>query len=238
MPHRSQFYSIQESCSYLPTQSSRLEYEEAPDLTALEYASRLQHGWRRFGASLFRPQCLHCQACQSLRVDVDRFQPNRSQRRNRTRNEGDVELIIGEPKLTRERLSLYDRYHRFQASFKGWDEPIEGDPFSYHQSFLNNPIATEEWCYQFDGKLVGFGFVDHLPGVGLSAIYLIHDPSYRDRGLGTWNVLRLIEECQIRELPHLYLGYFVSGCQSLEYKASFIPNQVLRPDGVWAAFRQ
>ena len=37
--------------------------------------------------------------------------------------------------------------------------------------------------------------------------------------------------------PHVYLGYFVDGCASLEYKARFRPNEVLGADGEWGAFR-
>ena len=32
-------------------------------------------------------------------------------------------------------------------------------------------------------------------------------------------------------MQHLYLGYFVEGCRSLEYKARFKPNLVLHADG-------
>lgn len=237
MASRPRFFSGRSSCSYLPDQSSKLEYEDAPDLTSAEYADRLRAGWRRFGTSLFRPRCGACHACRSLRVDVARFRPDRSQRRNRTRNEAAIDLRIGEPRLTREKLRLYDRFHAFQADTKGWGEHIEGDAFSYAGSFVANPIPTEEWCYFLDGDLVGVGYADVMPGVGLSAIYFIHEPDHRDRGLGTWNVLRLIEECRIRGLPHLYLGYFVEGCRSLEYKGRFLPNQVVGPDGAWADFR-
>ena len=38
------------------------------------------------------------------------------------------------------------------------------------------------------------------------------------------------------KLPHVYLGYFVGGCRSLEYKGRFRPNEVLTPNGSWAPF--
>jgi arginine-tRNA-protein transferase len=74
--------------------------------------------------------------------------------------------------------------------------------------------------------------VDSLP-VGLSAIYFVHDPDHSSRSLGTWNILCLIEEARNRGLPHVYLGYWVAGCLSLAYKASFRPHQLLSPDGTW-----
>jgi arginine-tRNA-protein transferase len=37
-------------------------------------------------------------------------------------------------------------------------------------------------------------------------------------------------------LPHVYLGYHVAGCRSLEYKGRFRPNEVLGEDGEWHPF--
>jgi arginine-tRNA-protein transferase len=223
-------------CGYLPDQLWSLEYELVGEMSPDEYMERLLAGWRRFGVMLFRPRCTACTACRSLRVLVERFRPDRSQRRACRANAGEVELRIGEPSATRAKLDLYDRYHAFQADFKGWPEHPAKDVDSYIQSFVNNPFDTEEWCYYLDGKLIGVGYVDALPG-GLSAIYFIYDPQQRHRSLGTWNVLRLIEETAARGLPHLYLGYHVAGCRSMEYKTHFVPNQILHEDGQWRDFR-
>lgn len=231
-----QYISPPSPCSYLPDQLWSLEYEIVSQVSAAEYMVRLRTGWRRFGNMLFRPRCRACQACQSLRIVAESFRPNRSQRRARIANEDEVQLVIGAPCVTRERLRLYDQYHKFQSSHKGWPEHPAKDEASYFNSFVANPFATEEWCFYLGEELVGVGYVDALSG-GLSAIYFFYQPSHRHRSLGTWNVLRLIEECQLRNLPHLYLGYFVQDCPSLRYKADFHPNQVLIPDGNWVDFR-
>jgi arginine-tRNA-protein transferase len=110
------------------------------------------------------------------------------------------------------------------------------DAVSYINSFVENPFPTEEWCYFRGSQLVGVGYVDSLPG-GLSAIYCFYDPEQRQRALGTWNVLCLVEEAARRQLPHVYLGYFVAGCPSMEYKTHFTPNQLLGVDGTWRDFR-
>ena len=68
------------ACGYLPTERWSLEYEMVADLSVQEYTQRLEQGWRRFGAMLFHPKCPVCRACQSLRVEVPKFRPNRSQR--------------------------------------------------------------------------------------------------------------------------------------------------------------
>jgi arginine-tRNA-protein transferase len=220
-----------ERCGYLPDQEARMEYEYVTELTADEYADRVLAGWRRFGHVLFQPQCPYCQACRSLRVDVDRFRPDRSQRRVIKANQGDITLQIGPPRVSDSRLELYRRFHAHRVRTRGWPDR-EDDPISYQLSFVASPFPTEEWCYRLGGVLVGLGHVDVLR-VGLSAIYFVHDPDHRRRGLGTWNILCLIDEARRRGLPHVYLGYWIAGCLSMAYKARFGPHQILGTDGQW-----
>src|SRR5262249_11350850 len=199
-----QYVASPSPCGYLPDRDWSIEYEMVGQMTAAEYLARLKAGWRRFGGMLFRPRCPACQACQSLRVLVDQFRPNRSQKRAARINAGEVELVIGHPGVSREKLRLYDEYHAYQADSKGWPEHPAKDAASYAHSFVHNPIPTEEWCYYLDGRLVGVGYVDRL-AKGLSAIYFFYDPALRKRSLGTWNVLCLVTESAARRLPHLYL---------------------------------
>jgi leucyl-tRNA---protein transferase len=223
-------------CGYLPDRLWSLQYEMVGAMSAGEYMDRLEAGWRRFGSMLFRPRCPGCQACQSLRVLVDRFHLDRSQRRAFRANAGRVELRIGEPSVSSAKLKLYDRYHSAQTETKGWPEHAAKDAAGYHHSFVDNPFATEEWCYYQNNQLVGVGYVDCLAR-GLSAIYFFSDPALRKQSLGTFNVLCILAAAADRALPHVYLGYYVAGCPSLSYKARFAPNQILRADGIWQNFR-
>ena len=166
---------------------------------------------------------------------MTRFRPDRSQRRARKANEGEVELRIGVPRVTRSRLALYDRYHAFQSDLKGWPQHPAKDPDSYAESFVYNPFPVEEWCYYLGRQLVGVGYVDVVPE-GLSAIYFYYEPEERQRSLGTYNVLRALQYASHRHLAHVYLGYRVEGCISLQYKGRFRPNEVLGPDGQWVPF--
>jgi arginine-tRNA-protein transferase len=100
------------------------------------------------------------------------------------------------------------------------------------RSLAFNPFPTQEWRYFLDGALVGVGYVDELSG-GLSAIYFVRDPAYRDRSLGTWNVVCLLNRARALGLPHVYLGYHADSCPSLQYKGRFRPHEHLDHDGVW-----
>jgi arginyl-tRNA--protein-N-Asp/Glu arginylyltransferase len=235
-------------CGYLPDQQWSLEYDYVAELSPSEYLQFMLDGWRRFGHMLFRPVCANCQACRPLRIRAAEFRPDRSQRRNRRENEGTIELRIGPPAVTRAKLNLYDRYHAFQADHKGWPEHATKDITGYSDSFVHHPFEVEEWCYYLDGRLVGVGYVDALERIednpalqgqtGLSAIYFYYDPDERHRGLGTWNVLSIIEQAVRRGLPYVYLGYYVEGSPSMAYKLRFVPNEIRHPDGVWRPFRQ
>jgi len=225
------FFAPPARCEYLPDETARLEYVQVDQMSAAEYLEWLRRGWRRFGHVMFRPSCPSCRKCQSLRVPAASFAPHRTQLRIWKTNAGVVTITVGEPSPSAETRALYDKFHRYQQSAKGWPapEPDGGDLFAV------NPFPTEEWRYAVDGQLAAVGYVDALPD-GLSAIYFFYDPGERRRSLGTFNVLAIIDEARRRGLPWVYLGYYVEGCRSVEYKARFAPNEVLRPDGTWVSF--
>jgi leucyl-tRNA---protein transferase len=215
-------------CEYLADRSWQFRYELVPHLRPADYMERLQQGWRRFGWAMFRPDCPSCRMCQSLRVPVATFRPSSSQRRVWKRNLGEVTVRIGAPALSRDRLDLWVRFHRHGHETKGWPLEATGDP----GMLLENPFPTEEWTYHLGNRLVAVAYVDALPQ-GLSAIYCYYDPTERTRSLGTLNILSLLASARERGLPHVYLGYYVAGCRSMEYKRKFRPSEVLRPDGTW-----
>jgi len=220
--------SPQTPCVYLPDRLWQLRYEIAPDLQAVEYMERLKAGWRRIGFATFRPECPSCSMCQSLRVPVATFQPNQSQRRAWKRNHTEVDVRVGAPSVSLDRLDLWAKFHRDGQQRKGWPAVAGDDP----GMLLQNPFPTEEWTYYLGDRLIGVGYVDALP-VGLSAIYFYYNPDENHRSLGTFNILSLLAAARQRGLSHVYLGYYVEGCRSLEYKGRFQPNEVLRRNGQW-----
>lgn len=221
-------------CSYLPDQRSSMEYVFVAQASASEYQDRLLRGWRRFGRAFFHPVCKSCKRCLSLRVPVSSFRADRSQRRAVKAN-GDIRVVISKPEVSDEKLRLYDRFHEYQSLDKGWPEHGPKDPVEYVESFVDNPFPTEEWQYFLGDQLIGVGYVDVLPAA-MSAIYFFYDPETKDRSLGTFNVLKVIGSAAERGIPHVYLGYCVEGCRSLEYKSRFRPNEVLQTDGSWKPY--
>jgi len=228
------FHTPSDRCGYLPERTARMRYEIFSAISPDEYAERMKAGWRRFGFALFRNDCPTCQECRSIRVDPRTFNPSATQKRVFKLNDGAIQLKIGSPSVSDEKLALHDKFHAHQSEAKGWPYHGPKDESDYLESFVDNPYPIQEWCYYLEGRLIGVGYVDPLP-VGLSAIYFYYDPDEAHRSMGVWNVLSVIAKAKAANAPHVYLGFHVRGCSSLEYKAKYRPNEVL-VEGVWQSF--
>jgi len=211
-------------CVYLPGRESRLEVRLVGDLTGEEQDRELSGGVRRFGRTLFRPTCSGCNECVPIRVPVAGFRPSKSQRRVLRRNL-DIAVEVGEPDVDLERLHLHRRFHEERERRRGWASSAMNLE-EYVDSFLDNAVPTLECRYRLGGKRVAVAYVDESPRA-LNSVYAFHEPELSRRGLGTFDVLVEIEEARRRGKEHLYLGFLVEGCISMEYKRSFRPCEVL-----------
>ncbi len=215
----------EEPCVYLPDQLSRIRYRVIDYCTPETYTSLLERGWRRFGRIFFRPMCSPCTECRSLRVDVERFRPNRSMRRTLVRNR-DLRVGLRRASVSDQHLELYDRYHDDMAERRGWSEKSI-TLLSYYRTFVEGRNDFGHEMLFFDGdRPVAVALVDLLPRA-ISAVYCFYEPELRSRSLGVYSVLRQIELARDRGVPHLYLGYLIEGNQSMRYKSRYRPHEIL-----------
>jgi arginyl-tRNA--protein-N-Asp/Glu arginylyltransferase len=220
-------------CSYLPDRAASLEVRVMLDVSEAETEGLLEQGWRRFGPMYFRPACAACTECVSLRVVVDDFVPTKSQRRA-ARACGRLRRVVGRPRVDEARLALYAKWHAQREAARGWDaNPETRDRYALEFAFPH-PCAREAALYDDDAKdargesrLVGLGLFDEMPRA-LSAAFFFFDPDYARLSPGTANVLSLVDDARRSGRPHVYLGYRVAGCASLEYKGLFRPHETLR----------
>jgi arginine-tRNA-protein transferase len=219
------FTAPPDRCSYLPKETASLEYRYAPGLGGAQFQELLRRGWRRHGLTIFRPACPSCTKCRSLRVDVRRFEPTKSQRRTLRRN-AEVQVTLAESAVTDEHLRLYNDYHSDMHQRRGWphDRITAGQ---YHESFLAGgwPFAREVRYYR-NGRLAGVGLVDLVPD-GLSSVYFYHDPDWRPLGPGTYSILQELQLARDLGLRYVYLGYWIAECPSMAYKGRFAPHEIL-----------
>jgi leucyl-tRNA---protein transferase len=212
-------------CSYLPEETSSLEYSVRDTIEPDRYEALLERGWRRHGRHFFRPACPSCRKCRSLRVDVARFTPSKSQRRAIRKN-ADVEWELAAPAATADHVRLYNAWHADMHVRRGWrDDRITVE--DYRDVFLAGRWSfAREIRYVRRGQLIGVGLVDVLPSA-LSSVYFFHDPAWRTAAPGTFSILQEIELARQSDRRWLYLGYWIAECQSMAYKANFGPHELL-----------
>lgn len=197
------------------------------DVTVEELDALLSRGWRRFGPVYFRPACSSCSECVTLRIDVSRFSPSKSQRRA-AKNGARLERVVGVPVVDDERLSLYHLWHAHRESTRGWDES-QLDVERYALDFAFPHPAAREVAFrdpEDGGRLVGLGIFDETKQ-SMSAVYFFWDPERAPASLGVANVVTLVDDARAKALPYVYLGYRVLGCPSLVYKSKYLPHELL-----------
>lgn len=155
-----------------------------------------------------------------MRIPVDKFKPNRSQRRARKAN-NDVTVHIAESRYTDEYFDLYARYLDFRHRDGGMDKPERAD----FERFLICDWCDTIFCeMRLDGKLMGVAVTDKV-STGLSAVYTFFEPTMISRSLGTAAIMFQIEVASALNFPFVYLGYWIEGCQKMAYKANFSPQE-------------
>lgn len=184
-------------------------------------------GFRRAGRVIYQPICTGCRACLPIRIPVSRFKPDKSQRRIWRRNQ-DLLVTIAAPAITPQKYRLYRKYQTIwhaSATDEGWEE---------FEAFLyQSPVNSLEFEYRDPaGRLLAVGICD-VCSRSLSSVYFYFDPDEARRSLGTFGALYEIEHARSLGILCYYLGFFVRGCGSMEYKANFRPNELLCPDGTW-----
>ncbi len=220
-------------CQYLPDRQSRQEYELVAGISPEEYEARMNAGWRKFGAFLFHPVCSACTECRPIRIPLDRFAPDRSQRRS-LKDNADLTVRFAQPTVDETRMALWRRYHAGQAARKGWPSHNRTSQ-DYATSFVRNPIPAIEITIYEGETLLAVVLTEITPNV-VSGIYHYHDPDRRERGLGTFAMLQTLELALSLGKAYAYFGYYVAGCGSMNYKARFRPCQILGTDSIWRDF--
>lgn len=211
-------------CPYLSDREHQMDNRVMIDVPPGEVEALLQRGWRRFGPHYFRPACIGCDACISVRIPVQTFQMSKSQRRA-WRRCGGIEVRLQLPMVDQQRLELYAAWHAQREASKGW-LPNGLDLDAYRRQFCYPHPCARELAYYEEGRLVGIGIVDETPE-SISSIYFFYSPAMAKRSLGIASVLFEIEIARSRGRKYVYLGYHVEGCGSLEYKSGFRPYQIL-----------
>lgn len=216
------------SCSYLPDKLACSEVV-TPDypIDAQTYGKLLQAGFRRSGHYIYRPNCEHCHACLSVRVNVNAFVYKRAQHRAWKHHQ---HLAATQHALhyKADHYALYQRYQAKRHAGGGMDN----DCFEQYQNFLLQSHVNSKLVEFHEGEALRMiSIIDVLPD-GLSSVYTFYDADVTHASFGTYNILWQIEQCRKLGLPYLYLGYWIKENRKMCYKVNFQPLEILM-DGQW-----
>ena len=218
-------FSLNDKCSYLQDRDTTTHYKIIENANSTSVSELIERGFRRFGKMYFRPICDNCNECQSIKIDVDNFEFNKSQKRV-MKKASFIDNYIQTPSLSYEHIALFEKYHLHMKEKKGWDyqkTTLE----HYHNSFVSghNDFGYEV-LYFDNNKLIAVDLIDILDD-GISSIYFYYDPDYEKYSLGKFSLYNQIKFAKEKKKKWIYLGYYVQDCPSLSYKSHYKPYLTL-----------
>ena len=222
-------------CPYLPGRSERKVFTElkGPHADSLNDAlGRI--GFRRSQTVAYRPSCIDCNACVSVRVVTGEFVASSSQKRT-LKAHGDLIATVCRPWSTSEQFDLLQRYLSVRHPEGGMTTMDEVD---FADMVEHTPVTSYVIEYRepsadgvVPGRLVGACLTDRQCD-GLSMIYSFYDPHYEGRqGLGNFIILDHIRRAEEMGLFYVYLGYWVEGSPRMQYKVRYRPMEKLGRSG-------
>jgi len=237
--HKLQFYvTTGYTCGYLPNRMAQSLIAAPQHLVDADvYSGLIQQGFRRSGKFSYRPHCENCQECVPVRVVLEAFSPNRSQKRafKQHQNLTTTILPIG---FYEEHYALYASYQRARHSDDKTADQMEPDSDSQendieqYQSFLCQSNVESVLVEFRDGDQLKMVSVIDIVRDGISAVYTFYDTSDSATSYGTYNVLWQALWAQTLGLPYLYLGYWIKDSRKMAYKQNYKPLEKLI-DGEW-----
>lgn len=234
IPDSLAFYASEpHQCNYLPDKQALTVFADPNAIMNTSIYSRIiDYGFRRSGEYVYIPRCPGCDACISVRIPVNEFKPDRSQRRIIRKN-SDLTILRHPPVFNEKHYQLYRTYIQSRHHGGGMDNPTPKDYVKFLTSSWSNTVFYE---FNLSGRLLAVSVVDHLHN-GLSAVYTHFDPAEEKRSLGSYAILWLIKETRLLGLNWLYLGYYIANCQKMLYKSRYRPLEAFI-NGHWHKFHK
>jgi len=210
------------ACSYLEdTEATTLFVDPHANIDQDSHTFLSEHGFRRSGAIIYKPDCMNCQECISIRIATSAYTFSRRERRIINRNT-DLQAFEVEHIHQDVFFNLYSQYIIKRHADGDMYPPLRDQ----YEQFFTNPFGNTRFiAFTLDNEIKAVSVIDHFNS-GLSAVYTFFDPDDNKRGLGTYVILWQIMQAQAQQLPYVYLGYWVRNCRKMSYKTHFSPYEI------------
>jgi len=225
-----QFYvTTSYNCGYLPNKLAQSLIASPQHLVDAEtYSSLIQQGFRRSGKFAYRPHCENCRECIPVRIILQDFIPNRSQKRAYKQHQNLVTTILPVA-FYAEHYALYVAYQKARHAndeLNQDDKLDENDVEQYRHFLCETNVESVMVEFRENEQLKMVSVID-LVHDGISAVYTFYETSDAKASFGTFNVLWQIEWAKSLNLPYLYLGYWIKDSKKMAYKQNFMPLEKL-----------
>jgi len=219
------YLSTEHDCSYLPErQANSLFVDPEAEMNTDIYSELIQQGFRRSGSHVYTPYCKKCHDCIPVRLNVQKFNLSRSQKRCSNKNKNlivTVQDTLNKETLKQEQYDLYQSYVKSRHPDGGMDNPSID---SYLDFLTSSWSHTAFFEFRESEHLIAVAVTD-IVSEGLSAVYTFFNTTreFQPRSLGIYSILWQAQEARNRGLKWLYLGYWIHGCQKMSYKDKYQP---------------
>jgi len=236
---KAQFYlTAPQPCAYLDGREERKVFTTLSGQNSVSVNNALSlKGFRRSQSVIYRPACVGCSACMSIRIPVAHFAPSRTQRRILRRNPD----LVRRPCEAWATETQFDLFRRYLDSRHADGGMADMDAFDYASMVDETPVNSTVVEYTIEDNAAGTrqlaaACLSDILGDGLSMVYSFFEPDQCDRSLGAYMILDHVALAREMGLPYVYLGYWVAGSPKMDYKTLYRPFELC--DGTtWRKFR-
>lgn len=216
-------------CPYIAGRSEqKLVIELRAEDAGRFFGDLARAGFRRSHSLAYKPTCQGCSACVPVRIPMDGFRPTRSLRRISQRNR-DLVALERPPKASEEHFILFKRYLNRRH---GGSDMAEMGWRDYRAMVEDTTVDSALVEHRTpEGELMAVCLID-LADDSLSAVYSFFEPEAPKRSLGKFVVLELTRRAIELGLDHVYLGYWIEGSATMDYKRRFPGLEAFR-NGTW-----
>ncbi len=233
--HKLQFYvTTPYKCGYLPNKLAQSLIAAPHHLVdANVYSGLIQQGFRRSGKFAYRPHCEACNACIPVRLVLDKFLPNRSQKRA-FRQHADLTARILPLNYKQSHFELYTSYLNLRHADAELSNPTDAqnEAEQYRQFLCMSNVGSLMVEFRNAENRIKIVSVIDMVSDGVSAVYTFYDATETKASFGTYSIMWLAEWTKSLDLSYLYLGYWIKESQKMVYKQQFKSQEKLM-NGKW-----